>query len=793
MNTLLKIVLRQFRKYPAFSLINIGGLSIGIAASFVLLIYTQRELTADHQFRDANRIARIGTDFFHMGPFAFSQAMMRPLLKATCKDVEDATAIKWNDGLDVRTSLNDRAFTGNESYNIDTSFFKIFSYKAGQGAIPAHGLAPNETILTAAKAKQFFGSQNPIGKTLYIGKENTPYTVVAVLVETTDKSHLFPQIFLPRKPDPTESSTNWTSGLYYNSVKLKPQGSLAGLQTWLDRLRQKVVYPSAGTTQTYEQWSTASNTVTFLIQPLTSIHFDNRAIFGFSAGGNLTQVRLLGSVAILLILLAIINYINLVTARSSIRAKEMGLKKTFGAARRTLITQVIRESVLFSALAMLLACALIQVILFIYQYSTGAELTGPIPFLSANYLYLIVFSLAVGVLAGIYPAFYLTGERNRLTIRSSGTGRERAGIRNVLVTLQFVIATGLVFISFVVYSQLNFMKNKDKGFVSQGLVIVNNTADLKEHAEAFRQIVDQQSAVVSTSFSNSIPAGNSISMGTYEMPKTKKWISIQEFHADEQYLNTMGMHLINGRNFEKNLLSDTNSLILNESAVATLGLFNPVGTLINGSERVIGVVKDFNYTSLREKIAPAILRYKPSANRALVIRLRGGNTAAFLDWLQQTGRQFMPDTRLDVTFLDDNFARLANKERLLGNAISFFTVLAIILAILGLVGLTLFTIERRTKEIGIRRVLGATNQNILALISRNFIRLAAIASAIALPLSWWLINRWLDNYAYRVSITVWTFFETVCLILAVAFAVIAALTIKAIAANPVAHLRGATQ
>lgn len=784
-----KTVLRQFRKYPVFSLINIGGLAIGIAASFVLLIYAQRELTADHQFRDANRIARICTDFYHMGPFAFSQPMIRNVVLATCKDVEDATALGTETRLDVRTSLNDRAFGNNGAYDIDSSFFHIFSYRASAGSIPAHGLAPDETILTASKARQFFGTQDPIGKTLYIGKENTPYTVIAVLAETTDRSHLAPEILLPRKPNPAENSANWASSLYYNYVKLKPQGSLAGLQTWLDRLRRNVVYPSEHTTMTYDQWSNASNTVSFLVQPLTSIHFDNRPLYDLTAGGNLTQVRLLGSVAILLILLAIINYTNLVTARSSIRAKEMGLKKTFGACRRTLITQIIRESVIFSGLAMLLACGLIQVILFVYQYSTGAELTGPIPFLSANYLYLIAFSLLVGILAGVYPAFYLTGERNRLTIRSSGAGRERAGIRNVLVTMQFVIATGLVFVSFIVYSQLNYMKNKDKGFQPEGLIIVSNTGLLGQHAEAFRQLVDQQSAVASTSYSMRIPAGNSITMGTYELPKTKKTISMQEFLVDDHYLNTMGMHLVSGRNFEKNLLADTNALILNESAVAALGLFNPIGSYVNGSDRVVGVVKDFNYASMREKIAPAVLRFEPNTSMYLVIRTHGGNTAAFIDWLRQTGRKFMPDSRLDISFLDDTFAHLVDKERRLGNAITFFTVLAIVLAVLGLIGLTLFTIERRTREIGIRRALGATDRNILTLVSGNFIRLAAIASAIALPVSWWFIDHWLHNYAYRVSISAWTFFKTEAVILAIAMAVIGVLTVKAIAANPVKSLR----
>jgi len=791
MNTLIKTVLRQLRKYPVFSLINIGGLAIGIAASFVLLIYAQRELTVDHQFRDAGRIARIGTDFFHMGPFAFSQPMMRNMVKATCPDVEDATALTWETGMDVRTSLNDRAFENNSTYNIDSSFFNIFSYKTDAGSIPAHGLAPNQAIITTAKARQFFGTQDPIGKTLFIGKENTPYTIVAVLAETTDRSHLSPEILVPRKIDPAETSNNWASCLYYNYVKLKPRASIAGLASWLDRLRRKVVYPSTATTMTYDQWSNASSTISFLVQPLTSIHFDNRPMFDLTPGGNLTQVRLLGSIAILLILLAIINYINLVTARSSIRAKEMGLKKTFGAGRRTLIAQIIRESIVFSSIAMLLSCGLIQVILFLYQYFSGAELTGPIPFFSANYIYLIVFSLLVGALAGIYPAFYLTGERNRLTIRSSGSGRERAGIRNVLVTLQFVIATGLIFVSFIVYSQLNFMKTKDKGFRSQGLVIIDNTEDLKDHAEAFRQMVAQQSAVVSTSYSDRIPAGNSISMGTYEIPKTKRTLSIQDFTADDHYISAMGMKLINGRNFERNLLSDTNSLILNESAVAALGLFNPVGALINGSQRVIGVVKDFNYASMRERIGPAVLRYSPNAHRYLIVRVNGGNTANFISWLQETGRQFMPDAneKLDISFLDDTFARLVEKERRLGNAISFFTVLAIVLAVLGLIGLTLFTIERRTKEIGIRRVLGATDRNILALVSGNFIRLAAIASAIALPVSWWLINRWLDNYAYRISISAWTFFKTELLILTIAFAVIGILTLKAARSNPLDAIR----
>ena len=789
MSPITRIIIRQFRKYPVFSIINIGGLAIGIAASFILLVYSQRELSTDHQFRDANRIARICTDFFHMGPFAVSQSMLRPLIKISCKDVEDATAVDRDGSQTIRTSLNERAFTVDDSYEIDSSFFHVFSYTASAGAFPAGGLAPGQAILSESRASQFFGKQDPVGKTIFVGKHNKPYTVVAVLREDAGRSHLHPEILLPRLPDSTENTANWASCSLYNYVKLKPGGTMAGLQTWIDRLRQKVVYPSTGATVGYAEWKNSATTISFLVQPLTSIYFDGRPIFDLSPGGDLIQVRLLASVAILLILLAIINYVNLVTARSSIRSKEMGLKKTFGAGRRALVAQILRESILFSLLAMLLASALIQVILFAYQYSTGAALTGPIPFLSANLLYLIAFSLIVGTIAGIYPALYLTGERNRLTIRSSGTGRERPGIRNILVTLQFAIATGLVFISFIVYSQLGFIKNKDKGFRSQGLVVISNAGELQDHAEAFRHLVEQQSAVQSTSFCNRTPAGNSITMGTYEIPGTHKTLNIQEFRADEHYINTLGMHLTNGRNFEKTLASDTNALILNESAVSALGLFNPVGSLINGSERVIGVVKDFNYASFHDKIGPAVLRYHPASTSIFVIRVRGNNTAAFLDWLRQTAKKFMPDTPLNISFMDDNFEHLAEKERLLGNAISFFTILAIILAILGLIGLTMFTIERRTKEIGIRRVLGAGRGDILTLVSANFLRLAVIAGAIALPLSWWLVRHWLDNFAYRVAVSPGAFVLTVALILLIAFTVIGILTLKAIATKPAETLK----
>jgi putative ABC transport system permease protein len=777
MKTHIKIALRNLRKYPIFSLINLGGLSVGIAASFILLVYSQREMTCDNQFPDNGRIVRIGTDFFNMGGFAKSQPELRDILQRSCKDVQYATYFdKENEEVPVRLSANDRAYTGIYPYYVDTSFFRVFEYNTAAGAIPVKGLAPGEVILSEANARRFFSQEDPIGKTLLIGRDNTPYKVVAVLKENFSRSHLDPQLVLPMYP--FQYSGQWANAGVFNYVKLKSAGGLPGLNATLDRILKKVVTPA-----------NSYMNLRFIVQPLRDIYFHSDLKLELSPGGNLTQVRLLGAIGLFLILLAVINYVNLVTARSSTRHKEIGVKKTFGASRRHLAGQIMMESLLFSLMAMVISLGLIRVISGLYHYATGVSLTGELPLMISHYGWLLLFSIGVGLVAGLYPAFYLTALRPILSLRSwtGRTGKSNPGVRNMLVLVQFSIAAALVFASFVVYSQLRYISHKDKGLRAEGVLLVDHLNGLGSQ-EAFRQLIGQQSQVVSTSYCNRTPAGKTIWMNTYQTAAMKDVMTIQSFPVDDAFLTTMGIRLTGGRNFNKDLITDTNSLILNESAVAALGLFNPIGTTLNGSEHIIGVVKDFNYNSLHEKIAPAILRYSSKGN-ILAIRVKGGHTAEFLQWLQAAGKKYMPGEQPVISFLDENFRQLAAKDKLLGDAIVFFTILAIILATLGLTGLTLFTIERRTKEIGVRKVLGATIPDILALVSKDFIRLTFLASGIALPLSWWLVHRWLENFAYRVSISVWIFFVTESILLVIALAVIGLLALKAAAVSPVKSLR----
>lgn len=780
MKTQINIALRNLRKYPVFSLINLGGLAIGIAASFMLLVYSEREVSTDSQFRDGDRIARIGTDFFNMGGFASGPTMLRDILQVTCKDVQYSTSIdKEYDEAPVRTSLEERAFTGIHPYYIDSAFFKVFSYITVAGVIPDKGLSPGEAIISESNARRFFNHDNPIGKTLLLGKKNTPYKVVAVLKDNFGRSHLDPQLLLPISPERLAPYSNqWASAFVYNYIKLKDNGTLSGVRATLDRIQKAAMASS----QSYVN-------LKFIIQPLHEIYFHSSLLMEISPGGNLTQVRVLGSIGLFLILLAIINYVNLVTARSSIRNKEFGLKKTLGASRRQLAGQIIVESMCFSLIAMVLALGLIRLLGVLYQHITGASLTGALPLTLIHYGWLLLFTLVVGLIAGVYPALYLTAIKPILALRSLAgrPGKSNPRVRNVLVLVQFSIAAALVFAAFVVYSQLRYINEKDKGFQPDGVILVDHLYKLRD-VDAFCHLINQQSQVVSTSFCGRTPAGKNTFINTYRTAAMKDDITIQTFPVDANYLKTMGMRLREGRNFDKKLVTDTNSLIVNESAAAALGLFDPVGKTLNGSEHIIGVVRDFNYNSLHEKIAPAILRYNPEGN-ILAIRVRGGHTAAFIDWLQQKGKQFMPEEPLSVSFMDENFKALAARDKLLGDAIAFFTILAIILATLGLTGLTLFNIERRTREIGVRKVLGATVPDILALVSKDFIRLTFIASGIALPLSWWLVHRWLENFAYRVSISIWIFFITESVLLIIALSVISLLALKAAMVNPVKSLR----
>lgn len=788
--TAIKLALRNLKKYPLLGLLNLTGLALGIAASFILLLYVYQELSYDRHFRDADRIYRIATDFYNLGPFANSQEVLHQHLKSDFPDVASATGLKPG-YQEVPVELDGRKFTETGVYYIDSAFFDVFNFDLLRGNIQSLELAPDQVLLTESTAYRYFGEEPPWGKTLRIGRDRQEYTVAGVVRDPEGRSHFQPNLLLSIYPV-LDHEPSWTSAsALYNYVKLTPQGSRSGLEAGLRNLLREVVYPWSGVEEPFEEWAAGGKSVKFFVQPLKDLYLYSDYKFELSAGGNPQLVYILGIVGIFILTISTINYINLSTARSSMRAKEVGVKKTMGANRRLLVAQFIAESVVFSLLAMLAAFGLMDFLLALFENINGTPLTEGSFF---NFQYLLafaVFSILVGMVAGIYPAFYLTGFKPVKVLRGEMTVKGNRKLRGGLVILQFVIAIVLMISSGVVYRQLKFIQNKDLGFEQEGVLIIDNYNELKENAEAFRERLAQRSEVKRISTASRLPAGKSIWIRTYQKLQSEEPQAIQTFPVDAHLLPTLDMQLLAGRNFSPELDRDTARapVIVNEATVRALGLEgNPIGAEINEGERIVGVVRDFNFESIRHRIAPAVMVYEPDGSK-LVVKLQGRQMAAFISELNQLWQSFNLEEPIRYYFLDQNFERLAENERTLSQAIAFFTLLAVIIACLGLFGLAAFTAEQRTKEIGIRKVLGATTAGITALLSKDYMRYVFWATLIALPISWWAGRRWLEDYAYRISIEWW-----MLLIPAVGAALIALLTvswqsIRAANTNPVEALR----
>ncbi|MCB9294734.1 MAG: ABC transporter permease [Lewinellaceae bacterium] len=781
----IKTALRNFRKYPGYAFLNLTGLAVGLAASFVLILYAYRELTYDRQFAGGDRVYRIATDFYRMGGFAKSQEQLLDFLPQECPDIEIAT--RFDRGFrETPVEVGNTVYQEPHYLLIDTNFFELFPHRFLAGSPAGVMRSPDEVVLSRRLARKYFGEERPLGKTVKIGKEKKPYTVSAV-VEEMDKTHLRAGLWLPLEL-PEEGNQHWTNVTYYNYVRLKEAGSRENLKRSLDALLRNHAWPASQSETTFEQWVASNQAVQFFVQPLKDIYLHSGYKFEVSPGGNPTQVYALGLIGLFIILIAGVNYINLTTARTSIRAKEVGVKKTLGAPRRALVRQFMGESVVNSLLALVLAFFLARFAASVFGGASWAPLLKD-AFSEGYYLgALVFFAVLVGLLSGIYPAFYLTRFRPANILKGEMAPGGNKALRGGLVVGQFTIAIGLITASMIVFQQLKYMQEKDKGFEMEGVLVVENADKLGNQAEAFRQELAQQSQVESMAFSGRIPTDGSVWMYTYQTPEMAEALTIQTFPVDADVIPTLGMRLLEGRNFSKDIASDSTAAILNEAAVRALGLENPIGAEINEGQRVIGVVHDFNFQSLKHQIEPVVMAYTPAGSR-LALRLQGRDMSGFLAVMEDTWRRFSADEPIRYFFLDDNFAELAANERTLSRAVAAFTLIALLIACLGLFGLAAFTAEQRTKEIGIRKILGASVASLVGLLSRDFLKLVALALAIALPLAWYAMHRWLQNFAYRIDIAWWVLPLAALLALLVAFLTVSVQSLRVATGNPAEALR----
>jgi putative ABC transport system permease protein len=780
----LKIALRNLVKYKGFSMLNIFGLTLGIASSFVILMYVWQELTCDRHFADYNRIYRISTDFFDMGGFAKSQKILHDKI-VDYKDIEAATA--FDRGFqEIPVLVNTTVYRERNYFSVDSNYFKVFTYHFLEGDPQNLMRSPDEIVLSEKLAKKFFGNLSAFGKTVSIGKDKTTYRITGIIANDEHKTHLVADMWMPVS---FKENDSWSSASYYNYVKLKEGSDRSELKKDLDDILLQYAYPFSNSSKPFAQWKDDPASIKFFIQPFKDIYLYSTFKFDISPNGNPTQVYILGIIGIFIILIAVVNYVNLTTARSSIRAKEVGIKKTLGAGRKSLVVQFLCETALVSFVAMLLSIAVAVELVNTFHALTGTQLVNSLFLNWQQPAILLSFVLVIGLLAGLYPAFYLTSFSPKKILKGDLTLKGNKNFRSSLVVFQFTLAIGLIICTLVVQHQLTFMQNKDKGFDETGVLIINNAGALGKNTEAFRQSLAARSQVISTSFSQRTPAGNSVWMYTYQTPQMTEAKTIQTFPADDKFIPTLGIHILQGRNFSKELASDSTAAIINEAAVTALELKKPIGAQINDGQKVIGVISDFNFQSLHEKIAPVVLSYSKEGYE-LAVKLQGRqHVSDFITFLNSKWKSYSNDEPLQYSFLDENFAALAEKERLLGKAVTFFTVLALLIAAIGLFALTTFTVEQRVKEIGIRKILGANIQSIVALISKDFVSLIIIAALIAFPLAWFAMNKWLQGFAYRIDISWWLFIASATIALLIALMTISVQAIKAAIANPIKSLR----
>jgi putative ABC transport system permease protein len=536
---------------------------------------------------------------------------------------------------------------------------------------------------------------------------------------------------------------------------------------------------------TLEDYLSHANSVRFHLHGLEEIYLRSKLNYEMAPGGNESNVYIFSAISLFILVLAGINFINLTTARASRRAKEVGVRKTMGTSRNTLVFQFLSESVMISTVAMMLALILAELFLVAFNYITGAPLLATIWSNASTVLLFAGFSVIIGICSGIYPAFYLTAFNPVKVLKGNTSVEGGPGFRNILVVFQFAVSTVLIVCAIVVQRQLHFIQTKELGFDSDNILSIDRAYMMDDgKAQALRTELDRHPGVVRSSFYGGEPGSKRImAFFNYQTSEMPEGLSINTYLGDADYMDLMGMKLVQGRKFNKDIASDTASIILNESAVAALGLSAPIGAVINKNEKVIGIVSDFHWESLHNSIAPAAIRFAAGGHQ-IGFKLQPDQAKEFLAAAEKKWKEIMPNETFIYHFVDGNFAGLLQKDQVFGKAMNFFTLLAIFISCLGLYGLSAFTAEQRTKEIGIRKVLGATSSQIVMMLNRKFTLLVGVAIVVSIPVGTWVISQWLDGFAYKITPGAGVFVFSIAIVLVTAWLTVSFHSLRASWVNP---------
>ncbi|MDJ1496778.1 ABC transporter permease [Cytophagaceae bacterium DM2B3-1] len=794
----IKIAWRNLLRNRTSSAVNIIGLAVGMATCLLLVLFVLNELSYDRYHTNSRQMYRM-TMHGQMGGkeinTAFVSALAGIVLAKEYSGVEAATRLRTEGSFIIKS--------GNESFKeehvafVDSNFFQFFTIPLVKGNIRTALTEPNALVISETIAYKYFGNEDPIGKSLTLGRMGL-FKISGVCKDVPTNTHFhydFFGSFLSINP-----GNKWLNSGAYTYLKIEKGYPIDKLRAQSAKMVEKYIGPEIKEFVGIDlkEFIKTGNRIGFNFQPVTDIHLHSDLEGELEANGNISYVYIFSVIAGFILLLASINFMNLSTAGSSARAREVGVRKVLGSVQRQLIGQFLTESVLLVFLSLGVALGLVLLLLPGFNQLSGKQF-GILTLASGWMLPGIILSaLCLGLIAGSYPALFLSSFAPIQVLKGKlQTGLKTGGLRNVLVTIQFVVSVCMIIGTIVVYQQLHFIQSKKIGFDKEQVLVINDTYVLKSGINSFKNEIEKLASVERASLAGYLPAGSS-SWGV-EGIKIENHASQSEvfrskaYWIDEDYLPTLGIQLAQGRNFSKDFPSDSAGALINETAARIYGLKNPIGTRIStvgdrsNTYTIVGVVKDFHFESMHQQIAPMVIFYGGD-NGQIAIRLKTANIPDLLSQIEERWKKYS-DNPFSYSFLDDRFNAIYSSEQRIGKLFGVFAGLAIFIACLGLYGLAWFVAEQRTKEIGIRKVLGATVSSIVVLLSRDFIKLVIIAMLIATPIAWYGMHQWLQDFAYHIDIQWWIFVLAGLLAISIALFTVSFQSIKAALTNPVKSLR----
>ena len=791
-------------KKKAFSFINIVGLAVGMTCCILIAAFVTDELSYDQYPVRANQMYRVELHLTENGgitDFSNVDAGVGPGIQAAFPEVLAATRISPYGQVFMR--YREKQFKEQSMAMADANFLELFSIPLLEGNVKTALKEPGSLVVTKAFAQKYFGTSPAMGKSIRFGKEQDVRIVTGVIDKIPTNTHFHFDAFLSTA-DLGIKTPSWSNVGFYTYVVLNKAVNPQKLEAKLPQLVAKYVVPEVQRDMgvSLAEAQKTVDTFRFFLMPLTDIHLRSATKYELATNGDINSVYIFSMLAVFILLLAIVNFTNLSTVSAASRSKEIGIRKVMGSVNSQLIRQFLLESTMLTFLALLFAIVVAGLLFPLFNKLAGKDLAINALLSVKNAAILLLFGGFVGILAGAYPAFLLSYSKITAVLKGGPAVQvnRRSSLRSGLLVFQFAVSAALIVATMVTYQQLHFLQNKKLGFDKDQVLVIQDSYLLGPNEEAFKQQLQKDSRVIEASLSAHVPVGISNIDGTIIYAKRENdkeahaEITSNIYHVDEDYLKTLGMELTKGRNFSRAFSTDSTATIINETAARDLGFgkTSPVGkTIVRSGQReftVIGVVKDFHYASARQKIAPLIMLLGRNSG-AIIVKVNPTDAAATIASFKKQWDAFNPTAPFTYSFLNERFAFLYETEQKTSQLFTVFAVISIVIACLGLFGLAAFTAQQRTKEIGVRKVLGASVGSIVALLATDFLKLVVIAILIASPIAWWAMHKWLQSFAYQINIPIWVFVVAGALALLIAFITVSFQSVRAALMDPVKSLR----